>query len=103
RGGTRGADLDIATIEASGARAPRKVGGTVPHDVGGPDDDPFIRPNRYRLQDVNDWRCLGPRFCRQAWGDAGAAGPAGDALIREVWPTVDAVLTRLSAFDRDGD
>jgi non-lysosomal glucosylceramidase len=96
-------DPEIVTIEASGVRAPRKVGGAVPHDVGGPDDDPFIRPNRYRFQDVNDWKDLGPKFVLQAWRDAEAAGPAGDALIREVWPTVDAVLTRLSAFDRDGD
>jgi non-lysosomal glucosylceramidase len=96
-------DPEIVTIEASGVRAPRKVRGTVPHDVGGPDDDPFIRPNRYRFQDVNDWKDLGPKFVLQAWRDAVAAGPAGDALIRDVWPTVDAVLTRLSAFDRDGD
>ena len=96
-------DPEIVTIEASGTRAPRKVGGTVPHDVGGPDDDPFIRPNRYHYQDVNDWKDLGPKFVLQAWRDAVAAGPVGDALIREVWPTVDAVLTRLSAFDRDGD
>ena len=51
---------EIVTIEASGARAPRKVGGTVPHDVGGPQDDPFIRPNWYTFQDVNDWKDLGP-------------------------------------------
>ena len=96
-------DPEIVTIEASGATAPRKVGGTVPHDVGGPDDDPFHRPNWYQFQDVNDWKDLGPKFVLQAWRDAVAAGTDGDALIREVWPTVDAVLTRLSAKDRDGD
>ena len=30
-------------------------------------------------------------------------GPAGDALIREVYPAVDAVLGRLALADRDGD
>ena len=63
------------TIEASGAPAPRKVGGTVPHDVGGPQDDPFVRPNWYTFQDVNDWKDLGPKFVLQAWRDAIAAGP----------------------------
>ena len=63
------------TIEASGLSAPRKVGGTVPHDVGGPDDDPFYRPNRYRFQDVSGWKDLGPKFVLQAWRDAVAAGP----------------------------
>ena len=52
-------DPEIVTIEASGLTAPRKVGGTVPHDVGGPDDDPFYRPNWYRFQDVSDLE--GPR------------------------------------------
>ena len=32
-----------------------------------------------------------------------AAGAEGDALIRDAWPTVEALLTRLSARDRDGD
>ena len=73
-----------------GLPAPRKVGGTVPHDVGGPDDDPFHRPNRYRFQDVNDWKDLGPKFVLQVWRDAVAAGADGDALIRDAWPTVEA-------------
>ena len=59
----------------------------MPHDVGGPDDDPFYRPNRYQFQDVNDWKDLGPKFVLQAWRDAVAAGADGDALIREAWPT----------------
>jgi non-lysosomal glucosylceramidase len=97
-------DPEIVTIEASGARAPRKVGGTVPHDVGGPGDDPFVRPNWYRFQEVNDWKDLGPKFVLQTWRDAVAAGgEAGDALVRDAWPTVEGVLTRLSLFDRDGD
>ena len=96
-------DPAIVAIEASGDGAPRKVGGTVPHDVGGPDDDPFYRPNRYHYQDVNDWKDLGPKFVLQVWRDAVAAGADGDALIRDAWPTVEALLTRLARRDRDGD
>jgi non-lysosomal glucosylceramidase len=97
-------DPTIVDIEASGARAPRKVGGTVPHDVGGPDDDPFYRPNRYNFQDVSDWKDLGPKFVLQLWRDVVAVdGVSGDALLREAWPTVESVLTRLSTRDRDGD
>ena len=58
-------------------KAPRKVGGAVPHDVGGPDDDPFHRPNWYRFQDVNGWKDLGPKFVLQAWRDAVAVGRHG--------------------------
>jgi non-lysosomal glucosylceramidase len=96
-------DPAIITIDASGARVPRKLGGTVPHDVGGPDDDPFHRPNRYTYQDVNDWKDLAPKVVLQVWRDALAAGPAGDDLIRDAWPTITGLLDRLKARDRDGD
>ncbi len=101
-------DPEVVTVEASGLPAPRKVGGTVPHDVGGPDDDPFIRPNYYKFQDVQDWKDLGPKFVLQAWRDAVTAGLDGPmapglALIRDVYPTVTDVLSRLSERDRDGD
>jgi non-lysosomal glucosylceramidase len=96
-------DPTVVTIHASGHDAPRKVGGTVPHDVGGPEDDPFVRPNWYRFQDVNGWKDLGTKFVLQTWRDALAAGPDGDTLIRELFPIADAVLRRLSAADRDGD
>jgi non-lysosomal glucosylceramidase len=96
-------DRTTVSIEASGREAPRKLADTVPHDVGGPDDDPFYRPNWYRFQDVNGWKDLGPKFVLQAWRDAVAVGPDGNALIREVYPAVEAVLGRLTLADRDGD
>jgi non-lysosomal glucosylceramidase len=96
-------DPTEVTIDASGLPARRKVGGTVPHDVGGPDDDPFYRPNRYTYQDVSVWKDLGPKFVLQVWRDAVADPIGGDHLIRDAWPTVDAVLTRVAAFDRDRD
>jgi len=97
-------DPSIWTIEASGRPARRKVGWTVPHDVGGPADDPFHRPNWYRFQDVSLWKDLAPKFVLQVWRDAVAAGTAaGDALIREAFPTVERVLHDLARSDRDGD
>jgi non-lysosomal glucosylceramidase len=97
-------DPHVWRIEASGLEAPRKVGWTVPHDVGGPADDPFHRPNWYRFQDVSLWKDLGPKFVLQVWRDAVAAGPEmGDTLIREAFPTVERVMRGLAASDRDGD
>jgi non-lysosomal glucosylceramidase len=97
-------DPRVWTIQASGLRAPRKVGWTVPHDVGGPADDPFHRPNWYHFQDVSLWKDLGPKFVLQVWRDAVAAGgEQGDALIRDAFPTVERVLGDLAASDRDGD
>ena len=96
-------DPEPVMIRASGLWAPRKLAGAVPHDLGGPDDDPFARPNLYDFQDVDDWKDLGPKFVLQVWRDALALGVDGPALIRDAWPTVEAVLTRLSRRDRDGD
>jgi non-lysosomal glucosylceramidase len=96
-------DRSTVTILASGRLTQRKAGGTVPHDVGGPGDDPFVRPNWYRFQDVNGWKDLGPKFVLQAWRDAVAAGADGDDLVRDAFPTVDAVMRRLAEADRDGD
>jgi non-lysosomal glucosylceramidase len=96
-------DREPVTIETSGVAAPRKIGGTVPHDLGGPADDPFHRPNWYRFRDVNGWKDLAPKLVLQVWRDAVAAGPDGDDLIRAAWPTVDGVLRRLALADRDGD
>jgi non-lysosomal glucosylceramidase len=101
-----GAAIDVddpTTVEilASGGAAPRKIGGTVPHDVGGPEDDPFVRPNWYRFQDVNGWKDLGPKWILQLWRDARATDDTG--LVTEQWPRVRRVLERLAAHDRDGD
>ena len=50
------------------------------------------------------WKDLGPKFVLQVWRDALAAGAdAGDALIRDAFPTVERVLGQLAASDRDGD
>ena len=57
-------------IDARRHRAPARSRGTVPTIVGGPDEDPFYRPNRYKFQDVDDWKDLGPKFVLQAWRDA---------------------------------
>ncbi len=96
-------DPEIVTVVASGASARRKVGGTVPHDIGGPDADPFHRPNRYHYQDVSGWKDLPSKFVLQLWRDALAEPDGGLALVRDAWPTVEAVLTALAARDHDGD
>jgi non-lysosomal glucosylceramidase len=88
-------------IQATGATAVRKVAGVVPHDVGGPDDDPFVRPNWYRFQEVNGWKDLGPKWILQLWRDARAMGD--ERLVADERPRVERVLARLAALDRDGD
>ena len=56
-----------------GEPAPRKVGGTVPHDVGGRTTTRSTARTGTSFQDVNDWKDLGPKFVLQVWRDAVAA------------------------------
>jgi non-lysosomal glucosylceramidase len=95
-------DRSVVEIEASGERAARKVTGAVPHDLGGPDEDPLVRVNRYTFQEVNGWKDLNPKFVLQAWRDRQFA-PDRDAYVREVWPAVRHAMAHVAAFDRDGD
>jgi non-lysosomal glucosylceramidase len=96
-----GGDDTIVTIEATGLPAIRKASWAVPHDVGGPADDPFHRPNWYRFQDVNVWKDLGPKLVLQVWRDA--VHLADDDLIRVALPTLERVMDTLAATDTDDD
>ena len=94
-------DTTPVTIEASGVPATRKAAFAVPHDLGGPEEDPFVRPNRYRFQDVNGWIDLAPKLALQVWRDVVLL--EDDALVAEARPVVEAALRRLAAQDADGD
>lgn len=96
-----GEDDALVTVQASGVVAPRKARYAVPHDVGGPDEDPFVRPNRYRFQDVNGWIDLAPKLALQVWRDVVLL--EDDALAGEARPIVEAALRRLAGQDTDGD
>jgi non-lysosomal glucosylceramidase len=94
-------DPTVVEIQFTGKTAVRKNAGAVPHDLGGPDDDPFVRPNWYRFQDMNGWKDLGPKWILQLYRDACTTGDR--AVLSEQWPRVRRVLDALAATDSDGD
>jgi len=89
-------------ILSSGALAIRKVPGALPHDLGGPAEDPLVRVNHYDYQEVNDWKDLNAKFVLQAWRDR-LLDADPDGFIRAVWPAVRSAMDHLETFDRDGD
>ncbi len=95
-------DPSLVTIEASGEIARRKLAGALPHDLGGPAEDPLVRVNHYHFQEVNGWKDLNPKFVLQAWHDRQFVDDAA-AYVREVWPAVRMAMAHVAAFDRDGD
>jgi non-lysosomal glucosylceramidase len=94
-------DPEIVPVWATGGQAIRKVAGALPHDVGGPAGDPFVKLNHYHLQDVNGWKDLNCKFVLLVWQAVTLLDD--QALCRDAWPAVVRALRYLEAFDRDGD
>jgi non-lysosomal glucosylceramidase len=94
-------DPAIVEIQWSGKLAPRKCAAALPHDVGGPDDDPFLRVNAYRYQDINIWKDLNCKYVLQLWRDATVLDDPD--LLREAWPGIIRALDHIATFDLDGD
>lgn len=88
-------------IQATGAPGVRKVAFTVPHDVGGPDEDPFVRSNWYHFQDPNLWLDLAPKLAMQVWRDVRWLDDP--ELAHAARPAVEAVLHRLIEGDANHD
>jgi non-lysosomal glucosylceramidase len=89
-------------VEASGETAPRKVEGALPHDLGGPAEDPLVRVNHYHFQESNGWKDLNPKFVLQAWRDR-VGDPDEAQYLAAVWPAVRASIEYMIGFDHDGD
>jgi non-lysosomal glucosylceramidase len=73
----------------------------VPHDLGGPDEDPWMRNNYYKYQDINIWKDLNSKFILQVWRDYVLT--LDRALVHDLWPAVSQALDYLRAFDCDDD
>jgi non-lysosomal glucosylceramidase len=94
-------DPELVPVGRTGALAPRKRRGAMPHDLGAPGEDPFLRPNAYHWRDINIWKDLNSKFVLQVWRDV-VLVPAPD-LARETWPAVVQAMDYLGRFDRDAD
>jgi non-lysosomal glucosylceramidase len=94
-------DPEIVPVFFSGGSAVRKRAGALPHDLGGPAEDPFHLLNLYHFQDVNIWKDLNSKFVLLVWQAFALLGD--DKLVEDSWPAVVQALRFLAAFDRDGD
>lgn len=94
-------DPEVVPVWATGGTAVRKIAGALPHDIGGPAEDPFLKVNHYHLQDVNVWKDLNSKFVLLVWQSVALLGD--ETLCEEAWSAVVAALGYLARFDRDGD
>jgi len=81
----------------------RKVAGAAPHDLGAPQEDPFVNANQYNYQDVSNWRDLNSKYVLMIWRDYALTGAKGEAFLRYSWPAVQQAMEHLKQYDTDGD
>jgi non-lysosomal glucosylceramidase len=88
---------------ATGAIAPRKVAGSLPHDLGSPVEDPLERVNQYNYQDVSVWRDLNTKYVLLVYRDWYLTGAKDQDFLHHTWPSVKMALDFLKKFDTRGD
>jgi non-lysosomal glucosylceramidase len=85
----------------TGKKAPRKVRGAIPHDLGWPTEDVWKLVNGYFIHDVNEWKDLNLKFVLQVYRDY--AHTADPTFARACWPAVLEAMAYIARFDRDND
>jgi non-lysosomal glucosylceramidase len=95
------ADPREVQIQATGERGVRKEAWMAPHDLGAPDEDPWLELNAYHYQDPNRWKDLNAAFVLQVFRDAEVLGDP--SMVEAAWPAITHALDRLAATDADGD
>jgi non-lysosomal glucosylceramidase len=81
----------------------RKVKGAVPHDLGVPQEDPFLQVNQFGWQDTNGWKDLNSKFVLMVYRDYVFTGAKDTEFLRYTWPAVKEALEYLRQFDHNGD
>lgn len=81
----------------------RKRVGTLPHDLGSPDEDPWVKINAYDDIDPNRWKDLSPKFVLQAARYMARVGWEDRGFLHAVWQSVRSAMIQTSSQDRNGD
>ena len=91
------------TIGEENHLAPRKLKGATPHDLGAPNENPWIATNYTSYQDCNQWKDLSSDFVLQVYRVFQETGSTDIDLLAECWPAVVETLRYTKLFDTDGD
>ncbi len=94
-------DTSTYTVGYSGDEVQRKVAGAVPHDMGGPEEAPWDKPNGFTWQNVNTWKDLNAKFVLRLYRDAVLLEQP--ELVTELWDDAVIAMDYLAAMDDNGD
>jgi len=95
------ADLTKKKYLMDGEIAPVKTANVVPHDIGCPEEEPWIDVNTYFVHDTADWRDLNPKFVLQTHRDY--AITKDKDFLSVVYPVCKVVMETSMKHDKDGD
>ncbi|MEL6552394.1 MAG: GH116 family glycosyl hydrolase [Cyanobacteria bacterium J06621_11] len=91
------------TIGEKDHLAPRKIKGATPHDLGAPNENPWVATNYTSYQDCNQWKDLSSDFVLQVYRAFQSTGSTDIDFLVECWPAVVETLRYSKLFDTDGD
>ena len=86
-----------------GSTAERKLKGAVPHDLGAPYEDPFIRINAYNHVNINLWKDLNSKFVLLVYRNFYLTGKKDIQFLKDSWQPVVEAIKYIKQFDRDND
>jgi len=91
------------TVGQENHYAPRKLKGATPHDLGAPNEQPFVQTNYTSYQDCNQWKDLPSDFVIQVYRAYKLTGETDVQFLADCWPAVTETLKYLKRFDTDSD
>jgi non-lysosomal glucosylceramidase len=80
---------------------PRKRKGSVPHDLGMPQEDPWYLVNAYAYLDCGKWKDLNPKFVLQVFRNY--AFTNDEQFLKYCYPAAKQAMEYADAFDADDD
>ncbi|MEM8505657.1 MAG: GH116 family glycosyl-hydrolase, partial [Cyanobacteria bacterium P01_D01_bin.1] len=76
------------TIGEEDHTAPRKLKGATPHDLGAPNENPWIATNYTSYQDCNQWKDLSSDFVLQVYRAFEATGSTDIDFLEDCWSAI---------------
>ncbi|MFX0016275.1 MAG: non-lysosomal glucosylceramidase [Promethearchaeota archaeon] len=95
-------NTESLTMLFDGKKVSRKPLGVVPHDLGLPSEDPWIKVNSYSMHDIAKWKDLNSKFVLQVYRDS-LLDDDRLSFIQSNWPAVVMAIEHLEQFDKDGN
>ena len=97
-------DKDMVTELYSGKRHQRKVEKAVPHDLGDPEEEAWVKVNSYNIHDVSEWKDLNLKMVIQVWRDIQwVSADEGKQLLNKAVGVCDQLMKKALDWDLDRD